>query len=205
MFEPEIEDAATYSALGEFMFKFTTLETYIRFALIAATNADENAGMFLVRKMDAKICLTKLRAVLKQRHKLPVGVSWLITECQRASDFRNKIIHTAPIIKGAPTSLYVLPFGSNIQTGQSGTSLECIPNEQLILAANFCTEAFIDLSCLRRTAKRREKLAIAGRTKAAFPEGFPNYSTASQARTHRPDQKAYEAAQELSDRLAGDL
>ena len=205
MFEPDIKNAATYLALGEFVHQFGGLETYLRMTLVKAIEADSYTGMFLVRKMDAKICLTKLRAVLKQRHRLSKDAAWLITECQNATDFRNKVAHTPAIIKGDPTCLHLIPFGSNIQKGQTGTPLEAVPNEQLTLAANFCAEASIDWSCLGRTLTRGERPAIAGRTQAAFPEGFPKYRTADQARSHKPDLKAYEVAHELSNLLAGDM
>lgn len=193
-----------FCALGEFIYQFATLENYIRFAIIEAIEADSETGMFLINKMDAKVCLAKLRAILKQRHTYNDDLQHLLASCEEASKFRNEILHLAPHIFENSTILRVFPFGSNIQRGQTGTAPKLIPAEQLELAARFCTEASIDFSCFRRTLKRGETLSIAGLTKAAIPAGFPKYQTAEQAIAHSFNREEYEAAHARADRLSGD-
>ncbi|RAN31792.1 hypothetical protein [Hyphomonas pacifica] len=194
-----------FCSLGEFIYQFATLENYIRFAIIQAIDAeDESAAMFLINKMDAKVCLAKLRAILKQRHTYSEELQHLVTSCEEASNFRNEILHLAPAIFDGTTELRVFPFGANIQRGQSGTSPKIIPAQQLELAARFCVDAYIDFACFRRTLKRGETLSIAGLTKAAFPAGFPKYQTADQAIAHSFDREEYEAAHARADLLSED-
>lgn len=187
-----------YKSLGRFIYEFAALETTLRIVIIDSIEADEHTGMYLINKMDAKVCLSKLRGILRQRHKLTDETKDLLAECSAASDFRNVILHQAPVMYDSAPILYAAPFGENIQPGQKSTPLNAMPFQQLELAAVFCDHAAADLQCLNRRIKLKEKPTIVGLTKAAFPEGFPKHQTADQADAHKPDQKALETALETA-------
>jgi hypothetical protein len=186
-------DANVFELLGWFLAEFTTLENVLKIFLLRAVGAELQAGYFLVSRVDAKALAPKIRAALRQKHRLQDDLKTLLEEIGEVADVRNRLSHSALDFDDKYSEIRCIAFGATL-SGGNVPSVTYSTNHLRHLAY-YAMAATGDVLFATDCLLLGQTPSTAGLAKAVFPVKAPVAGQFDQGIPHTLAQKPVEEAQ----------
>ncbi|MBO6766245.1 hypothetical protein [Maricaulis sp.] len=166
-------ESSIYEVLGEFIVDFAIMENMLRQLLLAAVEAEIQAGYFLVGRMDAGALLPKIRATLTQKRAGSDHFGKFLSDLKQVTVFRNLVVHKAPTPDHNDNSITYYNFGDTV----AGPAGEKTYSAAFVRHMSYYVKcANSDLIEARSSYEAISKVGSPRNVRREFPKGPPKYS-----------------------------